>query len=90
MELQEAWEITNSYLEQIVSHTKDLRQKVEKTIEVSESASSRACVCVVIDIAEKEVAEALHLSQSAQQRLRNLHSQQRKGVQDGQSLRKPL
>lgn len=86
MELQEAWGVADFYLGQIVCHTKDLRQKVEGSIQVSETPGLRTCVLSEIDTAEKEVAEALRLSKSAHQRLQNLHSRQRKGFQDGPAV----
>jgi hypothetical protein len=89
MELQQSWELVDFYLEQIALRTKELRQNVAGSSTVSETPDLGACVLDEIDVAEKELAEALRLSKSANQRLQNLYSHRRKGIQDGQRTRPP-
>lgn len=81
MELQQAWNLVDFYLEHIALHLKELRQKVAADRKVSETPIPGTCVLDEIDVAEKELAEALRLSKSANQRLQNLYSHNR--GQDG-------
>lgn len=82
MELEQTWRETNVFLEQILLHTKDLRDKVTPLATVSETAFRAACALRQIDIAEKELAEALSLSKSAYNRLHDLSNMG--SIQDGQ------
>jgi DNA invertase Pin-like site-specific DNA recombinase len=84
MELQQAWMLVDFYLEQIIIRTKELRQNAAASSKVSETPIPGTCVLDEIDIAEKELTEALRLSKSANERLQNMYSHRRKGIQDGQ------
>ncbi len=82
MKLQQAWHEVDYRLEHIARHTNDLRQKVLE-IGFSETTLSGTSILEEIEVAEKEVNEALRLSKSANKRLLNLYSHRRKKNQDG-------
>jgi hypothetical protein len=77
MELEQAWQHVDHYLEQILLRTKELRQAVADSPAVSETPIPGTCVLDEIDAAEKELAESLRLSKSANQRLQALYSRNR-------------
>lgn len=78
MTLEDTWAEIDHYLWQISLKVKELRQQAGQTKAVSEPHSGGACILEEIDLAERELIEALRLSRSARDRIRNLFSDRRK------------
>lgn len=76
MELQEAWDLVDFYLAHIDERTKQLLRKATEK-------GAKQFLLAEIEIAEKEIREAAVLSKKARERILNLYSDRRKGLQDG-------